>query len=66
MSDDEVDRFEVLPYARDAVQLRRWDDLAKQPGKPTPPLAYYLALLDDVRERPFVDSLTGIGATNLA
>jgi len=66
MSDDEIDRFEVLPYARDAVQLRRWDDLAKQPGKATPPLAYYLALLDDVRERPFVNSLTGIGATNLA
>jgi predicted HD phosphohydrolase len=31
-----------------ALQLRRWDDLAKQPGKRTPPLAYYLNLLDDV------------------
>lgn len=66
MSDDEIDRFEVQPYARDAVQLRRWDDLAKQPGKSTPSLAYYLALLDDVRDRPFAESLTGIGATDVA
>ena len=66
MSDDEIDLFETRPYARDAVQLRRWDDLAKQPGKHTPSLAYYLALLEDVRERPLLDSKTDIGATDLA
>ena len=66
MRDDEIDLFEALPFSIDAVQLRRWDDLAKCPGKPTPSLAYYLALLEDVRERPFVDSLTGIGATDVA
>ncbi|RQO56958.1 phosphohydrolase [Paucibacter sp. KBW04] len=45
-------RFLARPFAAQALQLRRWDDLAKHPGKRTPPLAYYLDLLDDVlRER---------------
>jgi len=41
-------RFLARPFASQALQLRRWDDLAKHPGKRTPPLAYYLDLLDDV------------------
>ena len=45
----EIARFEALPFARDAVRLRRWDDLAKRPGWQTPTLAYYLALADEVR-----------------
>lgn len=40
--------FLAQTQAPRALQLRRWDDLAKQPGKRTPPLAYYLNLLDDV------------------
>lgn len=40
--------FMARPHASQALQLRRWDDLAKHPGKRTPPLAYYLNLLDDV------------------
>ena len=40
--------FLAQAQASRALQLRRWDDLAKQPGKRTPPLAYYLNLLDDV------------------
>lgn len=45
----EIARFESLPFAEDAVRLRRWDDLAKTPGRSTPGLGYYLALLDEVR-----------------
>ena len=45
----EIARFEALPFAQDAVRLRRWDDLAKRPGLQTPGLAYYLALADEVR-----------------
>ena len=45
---DEAVAFVSVPYARDAIALRRWDDLAKQPGRTTPPLGYYLALLDEV------------------
>ncbi|HEX2013222.1 MAG TPA: phosphonate degradation HD-domain oxygenase [Roseateles sp.] len=36
--------FITRPYAQDAVRLRLWDDLAKQPALETPPLAHYLAL----------------------
>jgi phosphonate degradation associated HDIG domain protein len=45
MPRDEALLFESLPYAEDAVALRRWDDLAKKPGGRTPPLAYYLPML---------------------
>ena len=48
----EIARFEALPFAQDAVRLRRWDDLAKTPGRETPALGYYLAVLDEVRLPP--------------
>ena len=52
----EIARFEAQPFAEDAVRLRRWDDLAKTPGRATPGLDYYLAVLDEVRvpARPMV------------
>jgi len=38
-------QFIAQPFAHDAVRLRRWDDLAKVPGKPTPGLDRYAHLL---------------------
>ena len=49
MAPDEVRLFRVLPHAPQALALRRWDDLAKQPGRRTPTLGYYLTLADGVR-----------------
>jgi len=66
MSLDEQHLFEELPFAQQAIALRRWDDQARQPGKQTPPLAYYLALLDEVQQQPFVDSKIGIGSLSIA
>jgi predicted HD phosphohydrolase len=43
--------FESLPYAEKALSLRRLDDAAKTPGQRTPPLAYYLALIEPMRQR---------------
>lgn len=40
----QADAFIAQPYARQAVQVRIWDDLAKQPDCTTPPLAHYLAI----------------------
>ena len=40
----EAARFIAQPYARDAVSLRRWDDLAKVAGRPTPALGHYLKI----------------------
>jgi phosphonate degradation associated HDIG domain protein len=52
MNAEEVARFEATPHAMNAVQLRRWDDLAKTPGLATPTLGYYLALLSEVCASP--------------
>jgi len=38
---EEAARFIGQPYARDAVRLRIWDDLAKVPGRETPALAQF-------------------------
>jgi phosphonate degradation associated HDIG domain protein len=66
MSQEEVCSFEELPFYREALMLRRWDDLAKQPGKGTPPLAYYLALLEELSESYALEGRIGIGAGNIA
>jgi predicted HD phosphohydrolase len=65
MSAAEVQAFEQLPYATDAVQLRRWDDQAWESGKRTPTLGYYLGVLDEVMQRPFTDSKMGIGSVSV-
>ena len=40
----ETARFLEKPFAREALEVRRWDDSAKVAGAATPPLAHYLAL----------------------
>ncbi len=39
---EEAQAFIAEPGAQGAVRLRLWDDQAKQPGMPTPPLAHFL------------------------
>ncbi|MCW5660417.1 MAG: HD domain-containing protein [Burkholderiaceae bacterium] len=51
MSLDEQRWFASLPHAEEALALRRWDDAAKTPGQRTPPLSYYLAMVDTLRQR---------------
>jgi len=45
-TDEEAREFERLPWHREAVQLRRWDDAAKQAGLAVPGLEEYRRLLD--------------------
>lgn len=52
MGPDERRRFEAEPHADAAIRLRLWDDLAKHPGKASPPLAYYLDLLAELIDVP--------------
>jgi len=40
--------FLALPYAAEAIRLRRWDDLAKRPDAPTSKLEAYAALLEEL------------------
>lgn len=39
------------PFADDAVRLRRYDDLAKDPARVAPPLAHYLPRLERLMAR---------------
>lgn len=50
-SEEEARAFERRPFANDAVRLRRWDDLAKVAGKPTPDLNRYLRFVERVMQR---------------
>ena len=42
----EARAFEQQPFAREAVRLRRWDDLAKVPGMQVPGLEHYRAMIE--------------------
>ncbi|PCI05128.1 MAG: phosphohydrolase [Hyphomicrobiales bacterium] len=42
MSDDEVETFEANTYYKEAVRLRVWDDLAKDPDLTTPNIAHFM------------------------
>lgn len=47
----EVAEFEANPHYQAAVELRRWDDLAKVPGMEVPGLEHYRARLEREAER---------------
>ncbi len=46
MNPQEVEAFASLEFARAAVLLRQWDDMAKDPARRTPPLAHFLRKLE--------------------
>jgi len=47
--DEGAARFLAEPFARDAIQVRRWDDDAKVLGLETPSLAHFRALAERCR-----------------
>lgn len=46
MSPQEAREYESTPYADDAVAVRRWDDLAKEPARVTPPFEEFRPMLE--------------------
>lgn len=48
MTPEEVAEFELGPFARDAANLRRWDDAAKDPDCETPPISHFAEYLHKV------------------
>lgn len=44
MTEAEARSFEAGPHAEAALRLRRWDERAKAPKRPTPDLAHYRAI----------------------
>ncbi|MEQ8318677.1 MAG: HD domain-containing protein [Rhodospirillales bacterium] len=47
MSDEELAEFRAIPFSEDAVQIRRWDDMAKVPGLETRPLEHWRPLVEE-------------------
>jgi phosphonate degradation associated HDIG domain protein len=43
---DDAAEFRALPFAVDAIRVRRWDEAAKVPGLATPDLERYQAVLE--------------------
>jgi predicted HD phosphohydrolase len=48
----QADAFRRLPHVAEAIRLRRYDDLAREPGLPTAPLAHYLGMLEGLTPQP--------------
>ena len=46
MTSAEVAAFEVLPHAREAVAIRRWDEAAKDTGVAPPGFSHFAPLLE--------------------
>lgn len=46
MSPQEVAEFEGHAFCREAVRLRRWDDMAKVEGAQVPGLSHYLGMIE--------------------
>lgn len=46
MSEQEASDFGASPYAGAACRVRRWDDLAKDPGVTPPPFEHFAPLLE--------------------
>jgi gamma-butyrobetaine dioxygenase len=49
MSEAEARVFEATPFAGDAIAVRRWDDLAKDPDAAVPGFPHYGRLLEGLR-----------------
>jgi phosphonate degradation associated HDIG domain protein len=49
MSREAAKAFLAQPFARDAIALRRWDDLAKDPDRRTPGVYHFIATLETCR-----------------
>jgi phosphonate degradation associated HDIG domain protein len=47
MNAAEQEAFRAHPFFENAVRLRRWDDLAKDPNLVTPPIEHFAAYIDE-------------------
>lgn len=52
MNPQEQEAFRGHPQWQDSLSLRRWDDIAKVPGLPTPDLEHFLDYLADLPPAP--------------
>lgn len=50
LTDRGLEDFLATPHAQEALLVRRWDDLAKTPGRATPTLAHFIAIARSVQK----------------
>ena len=50
MTPEQAAAFEALPFARDAVAIRRWDDEAKDPSVTPSAFAHFKGLLEGLAQ----------------
>jgi gamma-butyrobetaine dioxygenase len=50
MTPEQAAAFAALPFAHDAVAVRRWDDQAKDPSVTPPEFAHFRPLLERLRQ----------------
>ena len=48
MTDKEIREFEKNHYLNQCINLRYWDDEAKDPNRKNPPFSYYKPLLESL------------------
>ncbi len=48
MTETEIEEFRKIPFLDAILQIRKWDDGAKVPGRQTPPIAHFSPLLQRV------------------
>ncbi len=51
MDEQEVEKFRKISCLDAVIQIRKWDDGGKIAGKPTPPIAHYMPILQRVVDR---------------
>jgi [1-hydroxy-2-(trimethylamino)ethyl]phosphonate dioxygenase len=61
----EATEFQTLPFAADAIRIRRWDEAAKVPGLETPLLERYRATLLASLVTAAAPAIAGVASANL-
>ena len=50
-SSEDAEEFIALAWAKRAVDVRLWDDAAKEPGRETPPLTHFVPIMASIALR---------------
>ena len=50
-SSEDAEEFIALPWAKRAVEVRLWDDAAKEPGRSTPALTHFVPIMASIALR---------------
>jgi 2-amino-1-hydroxyethylphosphonate dioxygenase (glycine-forming) len=64
MSSEEIAAFSANPWFREMIQLRGWDERAKEPGRTVEPLERYRSVLIEVLDNARAQRSAGVNREN--